>query len=226
MHEKIDKAYSVLGIIKGNFINMNSHSFILLYKYTVRPHVGLEYANGVWCPFRKGDIEALEKVQKRATKLVISVKHLPYEERRKRLNLPTLKYRRLRGDMIKVFKLLNNFYDKEVDFVLPLKPAFITRGNSYKLHNYSFHYDLRKYSFCPRVTILDSRVPSTRTENCTLPNPNNHALPKALEGSNSDEYAFSWGLHLCKLWTSASRRVNCRLQKCRVQTAERLGFSH
>ena len=52
MHEKINKAYSVLAIIKRNFINMNSHSFILLYKNMVRPHV--EYANGVWCPFRKG----------------------------------------------------------------------------------------------------------------------------------------------------------------------------
>jgi len=92
-------------------------------------------------------------------KLVISVKHPPYEERLKRLNLPTLKYRRLRGDMIGVFKLLNNFYDKEVDFMLPLKPAFSTRGNSYKLQNYSFHYDLRKYSFCPRVTKVWNSLP-------------------------------------------------------------------
>ena len=59
-------------------------------------------------------------------KLVISVKHLPYEERLRGLNLPTLKYRRLRGDMIEVFKLLNNVYDTEVDFMLPLKPAFST----------------------------------------------------------------------------------------------------
>ena len=98
-------------------------------------------------------------IQKRATKLVISVKHLPYEERLKRLNLPTLKYRCLRGDMIEVFKLLNNFYDKKVDFMLPLKPAFSTRGNSYKLQNYSFHYDLRKYSFCPRVTKVWNSLP-------------------------------------------------------------------
>jgi len=41
----------------------------------VRPH--LEYANSVWCPYKKGDIEDVEKVQKRATKLVISLKHLP-----------------------------------------------------------------------------------------------------------------------------------------------------
>ena len=64
----------------------------------VRPH--LEYANSVWCPYKKGDIEDIEKVQKRATKLVISLKHLPYIDRLQQLKL---KYRRLRGDMMEVF---------------------------------------------------------------------------------------------------------------------------
>jgi len=49
---------------------------------------------------QKGDIEAIEKIQKRATKLVISVSKLPYKVRLQHLNLYTLKYRRLRGDMI------------------------------------------------------------------------------------------------------------------------------
>jgi len=43
----------------------------------------------VWCPYRKGDIELVEKLQKRATKLIISLKHLPYMERLKQLKLPT-----------------------------------------------------------------------------------------------------------------------------------------
>ena len=46
MAQKINKAYSVLGIIKRNFIHMDECSFILLYKSMVRPH--LEYANSVW----------------------------------------------------------------------------------------------------------------------------------------------------------------------------------
>ena len=41
----------------------------------------VEYANSIWSPYKKGDIEAIEKVQKRATKLVISLKKLPYKER-------------------------------------------------------------------------------------------------------------------------------------------------
>jgi len=70
----------------------------MLYKAMVRPHV--EYANSIWFRYKNGDIEAIEKVQKRATKLVISLKKLPYTERLLQLNLHTLKYRRLRGDMI------------------------------------------------------------------------------------------------------------------------------
>ena len=42
----------------------------------------------------------------RATKLITEIRHLNYEERLKLLNLPTLKYRRLRGDMILDFKLV------------------------------------------------------------------------------------------------------------------------
>ena len=62
INEKINKAYSILGIIKRNFIYMDKDTFILLYKAMVRPH--LEYANCVWCPYKKGDIAGIEKVQK------------------------------------------------------------------------------------------------------------------------------------------------------------------
>ena len=69
MNEKVNKAYGILGIIKRNFIHLDNESFMLLYKAMVRPH--LEYANSVWCPYKKGDIELVEKVQKRATKLIM-----------------------------------------------------------------------------------------------------------------------------------------------------------
>jgi len=51
---KINKAYSILSIIKRNCIYMDELSFISLYKSMVRPH--LEYAHSVWCPFKMGDI--------------------------------------------------------------------------------------------------------------------------------------------------------------------------
>ena len=63
---------------------------------------------------KQGDIKELEKIQKRATKLVINFKKIPYKDRLMHLKLPTLKYRRLRGDMIEVFKIMPNLYDPEV----------------------------------------------------------------------------------------------------------------
>ena len=91
--------------------------------------------SSVWCPYKKCDITDIEKVQKRATKLIISLKNCSYKERLKILNLPTLKYRRLRGDMIDVFKIANNMYDASSVPVLPFDKSHIrpTRGNCFKL---------------------------------------------------------------------------------------------
>jgi len=69
----------VIGIIKCNFIHMEEKTFILLCKALVRPHV--EYANSVWNPYKKGDVERIEKVQRRATKLIRRLKKFSYEER-------------------------------------------------------------------------------------------------------------------------------------------------
>jgi len=68
----------------------------------IRAH--LEYAVSMWNPHYQTLIEKLEKVQKRATKLVITIKKLCCEEKLRRLKLPTLKYRRIRVDMIELCK--------------------------------------------------------------------------------------------------------------------------
>ena len=76
-----------------------------------------------------GDIKEIEKVQKRATKLVINLKKIPYTNRLQRLKLPTLKYRRLRGDMIEVFKITHNIYDPDVSLKLEYNLGCSTRGS-------------------------------------------------------------------------------------------------
>ena len=106
IHEKVNKAYSMLGIIKRNFKDMDNLSFLYLYKSLVRSIV--EYNSSVWSPSYMGQIEELEKVQRRATKLVRGCRNLPYVERLKYLKLPTLRFRRCRGDMIETYKLLTH----------------------------------------------------------------------------------------------------------------------
>ena len=90
-------------------------------------------------------------MQKRATKLVRSCKILSYKDRLIHLNLPTLKFRRLRGDMIEVFKILNGYHDGSSLPNLPRKFDTRTRGNSLKLMHIRSKLDKRKYSFCSRV---------------------------------------------------------------------------
>jgi len=51
----------------------------------------LEYGVPIWFPYKMKDIEEVEfQVQKRATKQVKSLRGLPYEQRLRKLNLPTL----------------------------------------------------------------------------------------------------------------------------------------
>ena len=128
--EEVDKAYSILGIIEQNFQHVDKNAF-LLYKALVRSH--LEYANTVWSPYKQYLIEEVKNVQKRATKLVRGCKHLPYTERLKYLKLPTLKYRRHRGDMIETYKITHGLYDTAVMPNLMMSQVSHTRGNMYKL---------------------------------------------------------------------------------------------
>ena len=74
---------------------------------------GNDYAMAVWHPYKIKHKIALENIQRRATKELPSMRDLSYIERLKLLKLPTLAYRRLRGDMIEVYKIIHNIYDHE-----------------------------------------------------------------------------------------------------------------
>jgi len=95
----------------------------------------------------------------RATKLVITIKNLTYKDRLNRLKLPTLKYRRIRGDMIEAYKILTNKYNSRVNLYLEKQQDSITRGHSLKLSNNRYHYDLRKFSFAPRIVNVWNSLP-------------------------------------------------------------------
>ena len=100
----VNKGNRMPGLIKNTFSCLDKETIPKLYKALVRPH--LENGNVIWHPRFEMDKIAVEKVQKRATKLVPELKHLPYEEILKVLKLPSLEHRRRRGDMIHVYKIL------------------------------------------------------------------------------------------------------------------------
>ena len=132
----------------------------------VRSH--LEYAQSVWFPYRQKLIDDLEKVQISATKLVPSLRKLSYSDRLKRLKLPTLKYRRYRGDMIEVYKIISGKYDNNIVINLDLVKDSRTRGNVFKLTNKSFHYDIRKFAFSVRIVNVWNSLPNKVVEAVTV----------------------------------------------------------
>ena len=148
---KINKANSVLGLINRTFEYKDPKTMVLLYKSLVRPH--LEYANQIWAPHLMKYVIALENVQRRATRMIPGLKNLDYTQRLIKLQLPTLSFRRLRGDMIETFKILTGKYDRDVtEGLLKLRGGNDTRGHSLKLYKERARLDCRKFSFPVRVT--------------------------------------------------------------------------
>jgi hypothetical protein len=149
--EIVKKANRRIGLIKKGFDCLDKEMFMYLYPVLIRPL--LEYCVQVWSPHKKRDIDLLERVQRRATKIVPALRNLPYEERLRRLNLTTLEERRVRGDMIETYKLLTGKEDINPDkFFIKAR----VRGDSdlirnKKLYKPGFNKDGRKYFLTQRV---------------------------------------------------------------------------
>ena len=126
--EKVRKANSLVGIIRRSFSYLDQDTFVKIFTSFVRPH--LEYGQVIWSPHLRKHINMIENVQIRATKLIDGFGKLSYSERLKRINLPTLAYPRLRGDMIETFKHFHS-YDPAI-----LPPSFKPRDRLSRCHNH------------------------------------------------------------------------------------------
>ena len=147
--EKVNKANSMFALLRRTFRYMDTETFVPLYKTLVRTH--LDFASAVWSPYKQKHIEQIESVQRRATKQLPGLKGLSYSERLRKLKLPTLSYRRTRGDMIEVYKILTGKYDKDATHCLKLWKDMAhrasDRGHSMKLFPQRARTELRKNTF-------------------------------------------------------------------------------
>ena len=98
---------------------LDRDKIVPLYKAIVRSH--LEYCIQAWSPYLRKDIDMLEKIQRRAIKLIPELRDLRYEERLKEFGLTTLETRRLRGDQIEVFKILNGYEHIDSNILFEIK---------------------------------------------------------------------------------------------------------
>jgi hypothetical protein len=154
IQQKINKANSIMGLIRRTFTYLNEHNFKYLFQALVRPH--LEYAPAVWSPYKQHDIDSIENVQRRATK------QIPSLDRLKKLKMPTLKYRCLRGDMIETFKIITGIYNNVVtESIFDLDPNTRTRGHSKKIKKKFCKINLSKFSFTNRIVDLWNTLPQS-----------------------------------------------------------------
>ena len=148
----INKSNSMIGVIKRTFQFLDRDTFIKLYKALVRPH--LEYGNVIWYPQFKRQSVAIERVQRRATKLLPECRGMTYEERLNYLNLHSLKGRRVRGDLIEAFKLYNGLVDGDWNLFFTNVKYTNTRGSEGKIYVKHCNLNLRKNTFSSRILKL------------------------------------------------------------------------
>ena len=146
---------NLLRRVKMAFTYLDSDMMRKFIVSLVRPR--LEYAATVWSPHLKKDIMKLERVQRAATKMVPELRDLPYEDRLRIMNLPSLEDRRERGDLISVYKMMNGL-DRVGEELLRMDDRN-TRGHGKKLKKDSCVRDIKKYSFPHRVVNVWNGLP-------------------------------------------------------------------
>nr|VZI16962.1 unnamed protein product [Spirometra erinaceieuropaei] len=152
-------AMSVLYLVKRASSTFDEDCFVKVFRTFVRPQ--LEFAIQAWKPWTSKDLSILEKVQRRATKLVSGQGSLPYETRLSNLGLFPLSYRQLRGDLIQTFRILRgqDCCLVPTDF-FELATTTNLRGHPLKLRVTGAKLDTRKFFFSNRVIEAWNALPA------------------------------------------------------------------
>ena len=131
----------------------------------MRPH--LEYAVQFWSPSLRKDIERLEAVQARATKLIPSIRHLGYVRRLERLNLYSLEKRRLRGQLIETFKMLKGVNNIDYRHLFTFSNNR-TRSNGWKLELKRFNTSQCGNFFTYKIAPIWNRLPAEAVNSASV----------------------------------------------------------
>ena len=108
----------------------------------------------------------IEKVQRRATKLIHEIKDLTYNERLKYLGLPSLKARRIRGDLIQCYKIFSNTDDLDISDFFKLSHYDRTRNSTNKIFIEHCSTNIRKFSFSNRIAPLWNKLTTVMKSAC------------------------------------------------------------
>ncbi len=156
----------MLGFINRIFSFKNKYIILSLYIRLVRPH--LEYAVQFSSPHHAKDIEKLEAVQRRATKMIPYLRNKSYEERLTRLNLFSLEKLRLRGKLIECFEILKRFTNVDANKLFSVDDSSRTRSNRIKLRCRPIELDCTKFFFTNDVVREWNKLPPSVVQCITI----------------------------------------------------------
>ena len=159
------KANKLLGMIRRSFEYVNTDMILRLYKTLIRPVI--EYGNVIWGPHYIMDQQAIENIQRRATKLIPELKYDSYQDRLYKLSLPSLVYRRQRGDMIFLYQLTNQHFNININNFFKYQTSNVTRGHQYKIYKPHATRHCRAHFFTHRTINNWNSLPANVVESST-----------------------------------------------------------
>jgi len=164
----VSRAFSKLGLINKIFKHKCRRSIVVLFKSFIRP--SLEYSSIIWNPHTQTSIDSIERVQRRMCRLIPEIRDLSYKQQLKELNILSLRARRLRFQLITMFKIQKGLLNIDLKDFFDIPDFRRTRGHSYHLipkfssHNYRLHFfTVNVITYWNQLTNDDIEVPSVST---------------------------------------------------------------